>query len=320
MSDELKHYMRAEVAIIIVSYNSEHHIEACLRSVLEQRRAVEQDVIVVDNASTDRTVAVVREKFPTVRLFTSPRNVGFAAANNLAAQQTESDYIFLLNPDTIVLDHAIDVLVEFARTNPGYGIYGGRTVKLDGKLEPSSCWGLPSLWSLAMFASGLSSLFPRNRLLDPESLGQWPRDTVREVGVITGCMLMAHRSAWEKLGGMDERYFLYGEDTDFSMRARQNGYRPVICPAARIVHEVGQSSATPTHKLLMLYRGKVCFFRTHYSGVFLQLTLGFLVAGVGLRSLLSRLRTLRTPGPVSNDWPALWRVRREWIAGYPEKQ
>jgi GT2 family glycosyltransferase len=288
--------------------------------VFDQRSTVRQEVIVVDNASTDRTVEVIREKFPAVRLLVPGRNLGFAAANNLAARQTEADYILLLNPDTIILNHAIDVIVDFARANPDYGVYGGRTLKPNRSLEPSSCWGLPSLWSLAMFASGLSSLVHRNRLLDPESLGRWPRDTVREVGVITGCLLLADRAAWKKLGGLDERYFMYGEDTDFSMRAKRAGYHPVICPGASIVHEVGQSSATPIHKLLMLYRGKACFFRTHYSGAWLQLALLFLVAGVGLRCVLSRIRPAKTRGEFSNDWPTLWQARHEWLPGYPAKK
>ena len=311
--------MNADVAILIVAYNSERHIGACLRSVFDQRRSVRQEVIVVDNASTDRTVAVIREEFPAVKLLTPGRNLGFAAANNLAARQTRADYLLLLNPDTIVLEHAVDVIVDFARSHPDHGVYGGRTLKPDGNLEPSSCWGLPSLWSLAMFATAMSTLSPRNRLFDPESLGRWPRDTVREVGVITGCLLLAERMVWEKLAGLDERYFMYGEDADFSMRARLAGYRPVICPAARIVHEVGQSSATPTHKLLMLYRGKACFFRTHYSGVSLRLALFFLATGVGLRSMLSAVRANSSRGRASNDWLALWRARRDWLPGYPVK-
>jgi GT2 family glycosyltransferase len=101
------------------------------------------------------------------------------------------------------------------------------------------------------------------------------------------------------------------------MRAHRIGYRPVICPEARIVHEVGQSSATPAHKMLLLYRGKACFFHTHYSGVSLRLALLFLTAGVGFRVLLSRLRPRAAKGASASDWPAAWRARREWLPGYP---
>lgn len=308
--------MSVDVAIVIVTYNSERQIEACIGSVIAQRRSVRQEIIVVDNASTDGTVALIRERFPEVQLLLPGRNLGFAAGVNLAARHANADYIFLLNPDTVILEHAIDVFVEFARKHPQYGIYGGRAFKTDGTLEPSSCWGLPTLWSLAMFATGMTMVGRRNRILDPESLGQWQRDTVREVGVVTGCSLLAIREAWTRLGGLDERYFLYGEDMDFSMRARRAGYRPVICPDARIVHENGQSSATPAHKLLMLYRGKACYFRTHYSRPSLLLALSFLTIGVGLRVLLSKVRW-PAEGQLSSDWPALWRARREWLQGYP---
>jgi len=310
--------MRADVAILIVTYNSERQIAACLESVLAQRRAITQQIVVVDNASTDGTVALIRARFPAVHLVLPGRNLGFAAGVNLAARESDAEFVLLLNPDTEVVDHGLDVLVEFARAHPEYGVYGGRTLRPDGSLEPSSCWGRPTLWSLAMFASGLSTFARGNRLLDPESLGRWPRDTVREVGVITGCLLLARRETWDRLGGMDERYFLYGEDTDFSMRAHRAGHRPVICPDARIIHEVGQSSATPTHKLLMLYRGKACFFRTHYSGLLRVLALSLLLAGVGLRAVLAGLRP-SAGARKSNDWGALWRARRDWLPGYPSQ-
>src|SRR5688572_24450315 len=176
--------MSADVAILIVTYNSERQIEECLRSVYDQRRAVRQQVVVVDNNSTDGTVALLREKFPEVTLVIPGKNLGFAKGVNLAARHADAEFLLLLNPDTVVLDHAIDVVVECARAHPAYGLYGGRTLKTDGRLEPSSCWGLPSLWSMGLFAFGLTTLAPRNRWLDPESLGGWARDTVREVGII----------------------------------------------------------------------------------------------------------------------------------------
>lgn len=309
--------MHSDVAILIVTYNSAGQIEACLRSVLAQRRAVRQEIIVVDNASSDQTVDLIRREFPAVKLLTPGRNLGFAAGVNLAARAADAEFVLLLNPDTVVLDHAIDVVVEFARAHPHYGIYGGRTLKPDGSLEPSSCWGMPDLWSLAMFASGLNLVGRGNSVLDPESLGRWPRDTVREVGVITGCFLLAERHAWSALGGLDERYFLYGEDVDFSKRARLAGYHPVICPAARIVHEVGQSSATPTHKLMMLYRGKACFYRTHYAGLQLQLAIFLLVFGVGLRAGLAKTLSALGRSGGRNDWRSVWSNRQQWLPGYP---
>lgn len=309
--------MTFDVAVLIVTYNSARQIEACLQSVLAQRQTVQQQIVVVDNQSVDGTAEIVRTKFPDVTLITPGRNLGFAAGVNLAAQHADAEYLLLLNPDTVVLDHAIDTVVWFANENPRHGIYGGRTLRSDGALEPSSCWGLPSLWSLAMFATGLSTFARRNRWFDPESLGTWGRDSVREVGFVTGCFLLVARDVWAQLGGLDERYFLYGEDMDFGFRAWRAGYRPVICPDARVVHSVGQSSATPTHKLLLLYQGKASYFRKNYSGLSLLLALAFLELGVGWRMLLSKLIG-RSHRAIANDWGALWRARRKWRAGYSQ--
>lgn len=297
--------MNPDVAIIIVSYHSARHIGDCLESVYAQCRRVSMEVIVLDNAPGDGSAEVVRNRFPEVKLVTPDRNLGFAAGVNRAAREASAEYILLLNPDTVLLSNAIDVIVEFARRRPQHGLYGGRTLRPDGGLEPSSCWGLPSLWSLTMFATGLSTLASRNRWLDPESLGRWPRDTVREVGVVTGCFLLIQRALWEKLRGFDERYFMYGEDVDLAVRAARLGYRPVICPDARLVHEVGQSATTSASKMLQVYRGKASFVRAHWRGIRRELGLILLASGVALRALLGPAR-----------WRTVWNQRRDWFPGY----
>ena len=190
--------------------------------------------------------------------------------------------------------------------------YGGRTLKPDGSLEPSSCWGAPSLWSLFLFASGITTFFPKNSLLDPESLGSWQRNTVREVGVITGCFLLARRAVWDELGGLDETYWMYGEDADLAIRARKAGYRPVICPDAELVHEVGKSSDTPVAKTLLLYRGKASLVRKQFTGFRRSAGLILLATGTGLRAALTKLKS----GDAAERWQTLWRERRDWLKGY----
>jgi len=311
--------MKADVAIIIVSYNSAEFIADCLRSVISCRRELRQQIIVVDNDSKDDTVELVRGHFPEVELIVPGANLGFAAGVNLGARHADAEFVLLLNPDTVVLDHAVESIVDFARANPGHGLYGGRTLKPDGTLEPSSCWGAPTLWSMAMFGLGLTTLFPKNRWLDPESLGDWPRDSVREVGVITGCFLLAPLAVWNELRGMDERYFMYGEDVDFAMRARRAGYRPVICPQAELVHEVGQCSETPVHKTMLLYRGKACLVRTHWRGPAKWLGLFFLTAGAGLRAALSAVFKNPRSSDAAGRWQTLWRERKIWLQGYADQ-
>lgn len=308
--------MKADVAIVIVSYNSEDHIGACLESVFAQRKSVNQQVIVVDNDSRDGTVSFIRENFPEVQLVLPGANLGFAAGVNLGVKHSDAEFVLLLNPDTVILENAVDVIVDFARKNPNHGLYGGRTLRPDGSLEPSSCWGRPTLWSMTLFAFGLTTLAPRNRWLDPESLGNWQRDSVREVGVITGCFLLSPTAVWNQLGGLDERYFMYGEDADLAMRAYEAGYRPVICPDAKLVHEVGACSDTPVHKTMLLYRGKASLVRTHWKGLSQWLGLFFLATGTGLRAAISKLRANPGRNDSAGRWQTLWQERNKWIGGY----
>ncbi len=308
--------MKADVAIIIVSYNSEDHIGDCLESVFAQCKEVKQQVIVVDNDSKDGTVELIRSRFPQVELILPGKNLGFAKGVNLGAIHATAEFVLLLNPDTEILNHAVDEVVNFARNNPGHGLYGGRTLQPDGSLEPSSCWGQPTLYSMALFAFGLTTLFPKNRWLDPESLGNWQRDSVREVGVITGCFLLAPKATWEELGGLDESYFMYGEDVDLAMRARKAGYRPVICPTAELVHEGGKSSETPVHKTLLLYRGKASLVRSHWKGLSQRLGLFLLLAGTGLRAVISSVVSVARKPEAAGRWQTLWKKRDEWMQGY----
>lgn len=303
-----------DVAIIIVTYNSEHQIATCLNSAINEASGFTQEIIVVDNGSCDATVSIIKEKFPTVRLYDTGKNLGFAKACNFAASQSEAAYYLLLNPDTVILDNAVGKVLDFATKYPNYGLYGGRTLKEDGKtLERSSCWGLPSLWSHFTFASGLSTLFKQNTILDPESLGSWKRDSVREVGVITGCFLLAGKVAWQTIGGFDEHFWLYGEDVDLSMKARNAGYRPVICPDAVVIHEVGQSS-TSNQKMIWLFRGKVSLIDKHWSGLHSYFALTCIKFGVFIRHFAHA-----NLGRKDNPWSYCWKNKREWQHGHPMK-
>lgn len=299
-----------DISVIIVTYNSAEQISKCLSSAIKEADNINQEIIVVDNDSKDKTIDIIERDFPSVRLFKTGENLGFAKACNFAAKQSLANHILLLNPDTVVLDRAVAKVLSFAKENPHYGLYGGRTLKEDGKtLERSSCWGEPSLWSTFCFATGLSTIFKHNALFDPESLGSWERDTIKEVGVITGCFLLASKEAWKKIDGFDEHFWLYGEDVDLSIRARQKGYSPVIYPNAAVIHEIGQSS-TSTTKMIWLYSGKISIIKTHWRG--LKKTLGISLTKTGVF-----IRTLKRTE--NNQWSHGWKNRHKWIHGHKKE-
>ncbi len=305
-----------DLSVLIVTYNSAEHIETLLASI-ERHTASSHEVIVVDNASTDGTSTLIAERHPQVTLVASEENLGFAKGVNRAADLASGEFVVLLNPDTRLDRPALDDLVAFARANPGHGIYGGRTVDEHGEVDPSSCWGFATPWSLTCFALGLTTMFKRSRWFDPESLGGWDRDSVREVGVVTGCLALARRAVWRELGGLDERFWMYGEDADLSARAWAAGYRPVICPSAEIFHAVGASSADRTHNLEMVYRGKATLIRLHFDGWRRPYALAMLQAGIGLRAAGSAIRALLGRGrPTDMPYVRMWRRRRQWAQGY----
>jgi GT2 family glycosyltransferase len=303
-----------QLSVLIASYRTRDRTVTCLRSIYEQTRDSSFEVIVVENGSADGTVEAISRDFPEVIVIPLVDNVGYARAINLAASRARGEFLLLLNPDTVVLDGALDRLREFATAHPGHGLYGGRTVQSNGALDPRSCWAAPSWWSLTCFGLGLSTAFPSSPIFNPESLGNWRRDSVREVEVITGSLCLIPRSVWNALGGFDPVYFMYGEDTDLAHRAAKLGYRPIMTPDATIVHEVGASSSTAIDKSVLLMRGKATFLRRNWSGVLRIWGLTMLLVGVALRAAFCRagLAAGRQLG-----WLMLWRRRREWIGGYP---
>ena len=309
------------LAVVIVTFNSQDDIAACLGSVVAQLPP-DGAVVVFDNCSTDGTAAVVERDFPQVVLVRSDANLGFARACNRAAAQVDSEYLLFLNPDAVIAPGCVDALLDLARRRRDGGLYGGRALDAQGEFDPKSCWGRPTLWSLLCFATGLSSAFPASERLNPEGIGGWRRDTEREVDVISGCLLLARRDVWTRLGGFDERFFMYGEDVDLAVRAHRLGCRPAITPRAVVQHEVGASSSDALDKHVMLYRGKASLVRKLWTGPAERLAVGLLVAGVGLRALSGRWAARVLPGQggrgrtESGTWAQLWKRRGEWRQGW----
>lgn len=306
--------MAVDVSILIVTYRSREAAHECLESLYSVTAGIDYEVIVVDNASGDGTVEMVRAEFPQARLIALEENVGFAPGVNVAAEAAAGEYLLLLNPDTVVHEGAVRNLVAFARRRPEHGLYGGRTLRPDGTLDPGSCYAQPTLWSLFCFATMLTVAFKGSPVFDPELLGRWQRDSVREVGIVTGCLLLAPRRVWQELGGFDGRFFMYAEDADLALRAIRAGYRPAITPDTEITHAVGISSKQPA-RLTLLFQGKVTLLRKHWRPPRRQVGIALLLLGVGVRALVARLLVRRGSARL-DAWRHVWRARAAWRRGY----
>lgn len=297
------------LSILVVTYRTPELTCSCVESIYANPPDVAFEVLIFDNDPSDGTTQLLSERFPEGRLFPSEDNLGFAAANNELARHAVGDYVLLLNSDTLVHAGSLQALIDFAIENPGGGLYGGRTVRASGELEPSSCWGQQTLWSVTCFAACLSYLFRGNRVLDPESLGAWQRDSVREVGVVTGCLALMRRDLWNRMDGFDERFWMYGEDSDLTIRVRSLGYRPVVTPDATITHFVGASSTSSGSKIALVLQSRATLMRKHWSGHRASLGSKLLLSGCFLRHRLSR---------ADSGWTQAWLRRDEWILGFSE--
>lgn len=305
--------MSLDLSILVISYNTRELTLACLESVFAQTRAG-LELIVLDNASTDGSADAIAERFPRVRLIRSPENLGFARANNVAAEQATGRYLLLLNPDTVVLDGAIDKLLAFAEARAEAQIFGGRTLFADGTLNPASCWRRATPWSAACIALGLTSLFPRSNLFARESYGSWNRDSAREVDIVSGCFFLVRRHAWETLGGFDPAFFMYGEEADLCLRARQLNFRCLICPEATIVHLGGASERVRADKMVRLLRAKGDLVRRHWHPRWVPFGLRMLELWALTR--VAALRAVTFVRPHRRDayltWRSIWRRRDEF--------
>ncbi|PPB79669.1 hypothetical protein LV82_02686 [Albidovulum inexpectatum] len=308
-----------ELTIIIVSYNTRELTLTALRTLFQTTRKTRARVVVFDNASTDGSADAIADAFPQVELIRSPENVGFARANNIVAARATTEWLLLLNPDTEVHEGAVDNLMDFARAHPEAGIYGGRTVFPDGSLNKASCWARITPWSLFCSVAGLSAVAPESTLFNPETMGGWQRDSVRAVDIVVGCFFLIRRELWDRLGGFDLRYFMYGEEADLCLRARKLGCQPMITPDAEIMHLVGAASKTLGNKLVLLAKARVTLIRDHWPRAWLPYGLAMMWLWVGTRAAaytvlgMLGVERARKKGAA---WTEAWRERRDWLRGY----
>jgi hypothetical protein len=310
-----------DVTIIVVTHNTREMTVECIRSILEQTTNVQYELIVFDSASTDRSSEAIRERFPTVKLVTSVQNVGFANANNIAAKGAQGRRLLLINPDTVILDHAIDRLNEFATLTPECRIWGGRTVFADGSLNPASCWKFATLWSVFCWAVGLN-LFKKSMLFNPEAYPHWKRDSVRSVDIVSGCFFLIDRGLWQELGGFDPVFFMYAEEADLCIRARKLGARPRITPTATIIHYGGASYSHKSEFRIQMLAGRVTLMDRHWSSLSRTIGRGLYLLMPLTRWLMysAAAALLRKADYRENarEWSKVWGNRWRWVNGWTE--
>ncbi len=267
-------HLTPDLSIIVVNYNTRALLQACLASVYadlgQESCGVAAEVIVVDNASSDGSAAMVGEQFAQAVLIESGKNIGYGSGANLGLKQARGRYLMLLNSDTLVLDGALHQLMTFMDTHPDAGACGPRLLNPDGSLQRSA-FRFPTIAQIAL------DLFPiLPRLTDTPLNGRYPQDNPKNeqpfaVDFTMGAAFVVSRAAYERTGGFDEDFFMYAEEVDWAMRLHAAGYAYYSVPAARIVHYAGQSvKQAPRRMFYELHRSRVLLYRKHYSPAFQQ--------------------------------------------------
>lgn len=255
-----------KISVIIVNYNVEYFLEQCLNSVYKALENVSGEVFVVDNNSIDGSVEMVRQKFPQATLMANKDNRGFSKANNQAMVVSKGKYILLLNPDTVVEEDTFEKVVDFMDQHPDAGGLGVRMLDGKGKFLPESKRGLPTPAVAFYKIFGLSAIFPKSKRFGRYHLGYLSEFETNEVEILSGAFMLMRTEALDKVGYLDEAFFMYGEDIDLSYRIIQGGYKNYYFPETRIIHYKGESTKkSSVNYVFVFYRAMVIFAQKHFS-------------------------------------------------------
>ena len=256
-----------KLSVIIVNYNVEYFLEQCLNSVRRAMKGIEGEVYVVDNDSVDGSLKMLAAKFPEVKVIANKENVGFSRANNQAIRESTGEYVLLLNPDTVVEDDTFTKTIAFMDSHPDAGGLGVKMLDGKGNFLPESKRGLPTPETAFYKMAGLAKLFPRSKRFAHYYMGHLPEDETNEVEILAGAFMLMRRAALDKVGLLDETFFMYGEDIDMSYRITQGGYKNYYFPETRIIHYKGESTKkTSVNYVFVFYKAMEIFANKHFGG------------------------------------------------------
>ena len=284
-----------KLSIVIVNYNVRYYLEQCLLSVEKALSGVCGEVFVVDNNSSDNSIAYLKGRFPWVRYIENSQNVGFSSANNQAIREARGEYVLLLNPDTFIGESTLRECIDFMDKNPQAGMCGVGMLKVDGSFAPESRRGVPTPFVAFCKMSGLGFLFPKSRLFGRYYMQYLNKQSINPIEIVSGAFMFVRKAALDQVGLLDESFFMYGEDIDLSYRVLKAGYQNYYLPT-HILHYKGESTKKDTLKYVnAFHKAMIIFFKkhyVHYSFIYsVPITLTIVMKGV-VSYLVQKTRTL----------------------------
>ncbi len=291
----------SSLAVVILNYNRADLLADCLTSIAAAPTRCALAVWVVDNASSDGSAAMVRERFPWVHLIESPVNGGFSAGNNLALRQILAlpdppAYLLLLNNDTIVPPGALDGMVDYLEGHPAVGAVGPKLLLPDGSLDLACRRSFPTPTIAFYRLFGLARLFPRSRRFAAYNLTYLDPDQETEVDSVVGACMMVRTSVAREVGLLDEAFFMYGEDLDWAYRIKQYGWKIVYYPTVTVYHyKRAASSRRPIPSIRAFYDAMRLFHRKHYAATTPAPLNNLIELGITIKELWALGRNLLLP-------------------------
>lgn len=255
-----------KLSVVIVNYNVKHFLEQCLNSVVAAAKHCDTEVFVVDNNSVDGSCNMIREKFPWVKLIENKKNYGFSYANNQAIRESKGEYVLLLNPDTVIEENTFKLVCDFMDSHPDAGGLGVKMIDGKGRFLPESKRGLPTPKVAFYKIFGLSKLFPKSKKFGKYHLTYFDKDEIHKVDVLSGAFMLLRAETLQKVGLLDETFFMYGEDIDLSYRITLGGYNNYYYPETTIIHYKGESTKKGSvNYVVVFYNAMKIFARKHFS-------------------------------------------------------
>ncbi len=268
-----------QLSIILVNYNTEELTRKCLRSVFDSKVSFDYEVFVSDNGSTDSSLEMVKAEFPTVKVIENGKNLGFSKGNNVAIRQAIGQYILLLNTDTEVKPDAFELSIQKMESDSRIGILGAKVLLPNENLDKACRRRFPNPWNSFLRLFGLKKFSDYN--IDS------PIDQEMEIDAVMGAYLLIRKSVIDRIGLLDEDYFMYGEDLDWCWRAKAAGYKVIYYPKAEITHyKYGSSQMIPFRTIKMAHIAMKIFYRKHYAQKYNWLFNQFVYLGISLRMYL----------------------------------
>jgi len=303
-----------KLSIIILCWNDLKVIGPCLQSIYASTRSTEFEVIVSDNGSTDGSIEYIHKEFPQVQVIENRANLRFAKGNNVGIQASRGQYVLILNPDTIIHDGTLDNLVQYADRHPEGGAFGCRVLNADGSFQGCirPLHTLRSMWCQALYLGWLAHLFD---WFHPGIYVNWKGETERTVGWLAGCFILVRGDLLKRLGGFDERFFYYYEDTDLCRRIWESGFPILYTPDFTIIHLGGQSTITRFDRLTFALDGEITrylYVHKYYGANGLRSCRRANLVGLTLRRLGYGFLALVRPSEAIKQRRKLLRALFEW--------